>query len=59
MCVCVYVQGVVAVGGDGVFQECMIGLLAQRSRGGVNAAIASRIRLGHIPGGSTDAVAFS
>jgi len=52
-------QGVVAVGGDGVFQECMIGLLAQRARGGAHAAVAARIRLGHIPGGSTDAVAFS
>lgn len=31
----------------------------QRSRGGDNAAVAQRLRLGHVPAGSTDAVAYS
>ncbi len=48
-----------AVGGDGVFQECVRGLMAQRARGGKNSAVAARMRLGHIPGGSTDAVAYT
>uniref|UniRef100_A0A7S3QT80 DAGKc domain-containing protein n=1 Tax=Dunaliella tertiolecta TaxID=3047 RepID=A0A7S3QT80_DUNTE len=52
-------QGVVAVGGDGVFQECVMGLMEQRALGGSHLAAASRIRVGHIPGGSTDAVACS
>ncbi|KAF5838128.1 ATP-NAD kinase-like domain-containing protein [Dunaliella salina] len=51
--------GVVAVGGDGVFQECVMGLMEQRALGGSHLAAASRIRVGHIPGGSTDAVACS
>jgi ceramide kinase len=42
-----------------VFQECIMGLITQKERGGNNAAVASRIRVGHIPGGSTDAVAYS
>ena len=52
-------QGIVAIGGDGVFQECIMGLIAARARGGAHAAAAARIRVGHIPGGSTDAVAYS
>ena len=54
-----FLQGVIAVGGDGVFQECVMGLMEQRAQGGSNAAAAARIRVGHIPGGSTDAVACS
>ena len=64
-------QGLVAVGGDGLFQELVMGLLKQRgpygaaSSGGFKwppggAAVAQalqRMRVGHIPGGSTDAVA--
>ncbi|KAG2432474.1 hypothetical protein HXX76_008819 [Chlamydomonas incerta] len=49
-------QGVVAVGGDGLFQEVVAGLLARRARGDVTA---HRIRVGHIPAGSTDAVAYT
>ena len=72
-----------AVGGDGLFQELVMGLVKQRgdgdpsiasalsSGGGVHkrlplraggAAVAQalqRMRVGHIPGGSTDAVAFT
>lgn len=48
-----------AVGGDGVFQECVMGLMEQRALGGANLAAAARIRVGHIPGGSTDAAACS
>ncbi|KXZ44600.1 hypothetical protein GPECTOR_65g218 [Gonium pectorale] len=47
-------QGLVAVGGDGMFQELVSGILARRARGD---PAAHRIRLGHIPAGSTDAVA--
>ncbi len=49
-------QGVVAVGGDGLFQEVVSGLLARRARG---CAAAYRIRAGHVPAGSTDAVAYT
>ncbi|GLC35358.1 hypothetical protein PLESTB_000573200 [Pleodorina starrii] len=49
-------QGVVAVGGDGLFQEVVSGLLARRSRGDPTA---TRIRVGHVPAGSTDAVAYT
>lgn len=56
----------VQVGGDGLFQEMLNGLLALRAKavragedGEATAAFASRLRLGHIPAGSTDAVAFS
>lgn len=52
-------QGIVAVGGDGVFQEVVRGLLVQRLRGGEGASPSQRIRVGHIPAGSTDAVAYS
>lgn len=48
------------VGGDGLFQEVMNGVLAVRARGEAEAtALAERLRLGHIPAGSTDAVAYS
>ncbi|KAK9823899.1 hypothetical protein WJX72_006250 [[Myrmecia] bisecta] len=52
-------DGIVAVGGDGLFQECMNGLLALRSLSPELAAAAKDMRLGHIPAGSTDAVAYS
>lgn len=47
------------VGGDGLFQEIMNGLLDLRTQGGDMAAVAASMRLGHIPAGSTDAVAYS
>jgi ceramide kinase len=52
----------VAVGGDGLFQEVMRGLLDKRAAPGLSGAEASalqRLRLGHIPAGSTDAVAYT
>ena len=80
-------QGLVAVGGDGLFQELVMGLLKLRgpittAAAGAAAALAGgcggsavgggggggraaatlalqRMRIGHIPGGSTDAVAFT
>ncbi|MEW5299814.1 MAG: hypothetical protein WDW36_002790 [Sanguina aurantia] len=52
-------QGLLAVGGDGLFQEVVRGLMAQRSSGGEHALAAARMRVGHIPAGSTDAVAYS
>ncbi|KAL3158367.1 hypothetical protein ABBQ38_010606 [Trebouxia sp. C0009 RCD-2024] len=52
-------DGIVAVGGDGLFQEIMNGLLDLRAQGSQMAAVAARMRLGHIPAGSTDAVAYS
>jgi len=72
-------DGIVAVGGDGLFQEVLEGLADARARAGAEVerggggsgggasvpaaaatlADASRLRLGHIPAGSTDAVAFS
>lgn len=50
-------DGVVAVGGDGLFQECLRGLLALRMRGAAWRSKASMIRIAQIPAGSTDAVA--
>ena len=54
------------VGGDGLFQEMLNGLLSLRAKavlaggdGEATAAFAARLRLGHVPAGSTDAVAFS
>lgn len=47
------------VGGDGLFQEIMNGLLDLRAQGGDMAAVAAGMRLGHIPAGSTDAVAYT
>ena len=55
MCIHLYVQ----VGGDGLFQEIMNGLLDLRAQGGDMGAAAACMRLGHIPAGSTDAVAYS
>ena len=58
-------DGVVVVGGDGLFQEALNGLLAIRfgGNGGGGASLraleASRLRLGHVPAGSTDALAWS
>jgi ceramide kinase len=52
-------DGVVAVGGDGLFQETLNALLTLRAEGGDRGAVAARLRLGHIPAGSTDAVAYS
>ena len=37
----------------------MNGLLGLRAQGNQVAAVAARMRLGHIPAGSTDAVAYS
>lgn len=37
----------------------MNGLLSLRAQGSDMAAVAARMRLGHIPAGSTDAVAYS
>ena len=54
------------MGGDGLFQEMLNGLLTLRSKaisanrdGEATAHLATRLRLGHIPAGSTDAVAYS
>lgn len=50
-------DGIVAVGGDGLFHEIVNALLEIRSRQGDSSHVASKIRVGHIPAGSTDAVA--
>nr|BAV58283.1 hypothetical protein [Ulva partita] len=50
-------SGIVAIGGDGLFQECLRGLLALRSRGGAWQRKAAAIRIAQVPAGSTDAVA--
>ena len=43
-----------------MFQEVLNGVMAVRSCGEADrAAVAAKLRLGHIPGGSTDAVAYS
>ena len=48
------------VGGDGLFQEVLDGIAALRcSEDERRAAAAAQLRLGHIPGGSTDAAAYS
>ena len=47
------------VGGDGLFQEVMNGVLALRREGGPRAVVAENLRLGQIPAGSTDAVTWS
>eukprot|EP00891_Asterochloris_glomerata_P006863 jgi/Astpho2/6863/Aster-06535 len=52
-------DGIVAVGGDGLFQEALNGLLLLRARSPELGDLAARMRLGHIPAGSTDAVAYS
>jgi len=57
------IDGIVAMGGDGVFHEVMNGFLAAcaslEAIGAPTAAAAARLRLAHIPCGSTDAVACS
>jgi hypothetical protein len=50
-------DGIVAIGGDGLFQECLRGLLALRTRGGKWRDKARSIRIAQVPAGSTDAVA--
>lgn len=50
-------DGIVAVGGDGLFHEIVNALLEVRSGKGESSQVASEIRVGHIPAGSTDAVA--
>ena len=54
------IDGVVVVGGDGAFNEVLNGVLAARAEAGPErrAALAG-LRLGHLPCGSTDAVACS
>ena len=50
-----------------MFQELVMGLLKQRGPSGANAGVKGagvaqalqRMRVGHIPGGSTDAVAYT
>lgn len=50
-------DGVLAVGGDGLFHEIVNALLLMRSRSDECANLANTIKVGHIPAGSTDAVA--
>lgn len=50
------VDGIISVGGDGVFNEVLNGLMEVADMGTVAAA---RVRLGLIPAGSTDAVVCS
>ncbi|CAD7698513.1 unnamed protein product, partial [Ostreobium quekettii] len=56
-------DGIVVVGGDGLFQEVMNAILTRDSSQGPQSdgctVRSPRIRLGHIPAGSTDAVAWS
>lgn len=47
------------VGGDGLFSEVLNGTIMLWAEGGDRAAAAGSLRLGHIPAGSTDAVAYS
>ena len=50
----------VQVGGDGLFQEVLNAVLTVRARADDGPALAAaQLRLGHIPAGSTDAVAYS
>lgn len=48
-----HLDGIVAIGGDGLFSEIMNGMLDREQRP------KTTLRLGHIPAGSTDAVAWS
>lgn len=50
-------DGIVAVGGDGLFHEIVNALLEIRSEDGSRSECAGDIKVGHIPAGSTDAVA--
>ena len=47
------------VGGDGLFQEVVDGLLALRREGGPRTGVAEGLRLAQIPAGSTDAVSWT
>lgn len=47
------------MGGDGLFQEVVNGVLALRREGGLRSEVAEGLRLAQIPAGSTDAVAWS
>lgn len=57
--------GIVCVGGDGIFHECLNGILEARAAATAStapgaaelAALLGSLRLAHIPAGSTDAVA--
>jgi diacylglycerol kinase family enzyme len=50
-------DGVVAIGGDGLFQECLRALLALRARGGEWRNKATSVRIAQVPAGSTDTIA--
>lgn len=52
-------DGIIAVGGDGLFQELMMGVFMLQQQGGQVATAAATLRLGHVPAGSTDAVAYT
>lgn len=52
-------DGVLVVGGDGFFLEAVTGLMNLRRRGADLDAAGARVRLGHVPAGSTDATAYS
>lgn len=54
-------DGIVAVGGDGLFHEMVNGLLTIRAakEGQELAQVVEQLRLGHIPAGSTDTVAYT
>lgn len=53
-------DGIIAVGGDGIFHEILNGLMEARAAAVVGArGVLARLRLAHIPCGSTDAVACS
>ncbi len=54
-------DGIIAVGGDGLFHEIVNGLLALRAAwdGTPHGDVATNLRLGHIPAGSTDTVAYT
>ncbi|RMZ56502.1 hypothetical protein APUTEX25_001349 [Auxenochlorella protothecoides] len=51
------VDGLLAVGGDGLFHEMVNALLAARLAAGGRSRRLAALRLGHVPAGSTDAVA--
>lgn len=51
------IDGIIAVGGDGLFHEIVNALLTMRTGTGEIARAAGQVRVGHVPAGSTDAVA--
>lgn len=51
------IDGIIAVGGDGLFHEIVNALLNIRSKENEISKEVANIRVGHIPAGSTDAVA--